>query len=45
MRTGLILLQAGLLSFLAVYGAHSDGNMAHACPLPAAAHAGAECIE
>jgi len=35
MRTGLILLQAGLLSFLAVYGAHSEANTAYACPLPA----------
>lgn len=35
MRTGLILLQAGLLSFLAVYGAHGEAKTVYACPLPA----------
>ncbi|SLN16083.1 hypothetical protein ROG8370_00442 [Roseovarius gaetbuli] len=35
MRTALILLQAGLLSFLAVYGAHGEAHTGYACPLRA----------
>ncbi|WP_294608144.1 hypothetical protein [Roseovarius sp.] len=45
MRTGLILLQAGLLTFLAVYGAQGEANTAASCPLPAAAVSGAQCAE
>ncbi len=45
MRTGFILLQAGLLTFLAVYGAHSEANTTAACPLPAAAISTTHCSE
>ncbi|SHK75407.1 hypothetical protein SAMN05444414_10152 [Roseovarius marisflavi] len=44
MRTALILLQAGLLSFLAVYGAHSEAHTGYACPLPATM-SGTTCAE
>ncbi|MDR9393038.1 hypothetical protein [Roseovarius sp. SYSU LYC5161] len=36
MRTALILFQAGVLSCLAVYGAHSGTDSETACPLPTA---------
>jgi hypothetical protein len=45
MRTALILLQAGFLSFLAVYGAHGADNETPACPLPAAAISAEHCSE